>query len=310
VLGIGTANPIGIAGGLFHMLNNAIYKSCLFLGGGAVEKKTGTTDLDKLGGLAKIMPVTFAAFLIASLAISGVPPFNGFASKWMVYQGVIETAKNGGRLWMIWLVAAMLGSALTLASFMKLLHAIFLGQPSKEQIAGRKAEGAEKTALSMWLPTAILAALCVLFGVFAYAIPLKMFILPSLKEGIVLSGMWAPGLATILILAGIAIGFVIYLLGTAFKTRRTEIFVGGETLKAEPDMRISGTEFYDTIKELGLLRGIYALAEKKVFDIYDVGGKIAFAFTRVLRYLHNGILPTYLAWCLLGMAVLFYIILK
>src|SRR4030042_5389712 len=96
VLGIGTGNPIGIAGGLFHMLNHAIYKSCLFLSGGSVEKKAGTTELDKLGGFAKIMPITFVTFVIASLAISGVPPFNGFASKWMIYQGIIEIGKNGG----------------------------------------------------------------------------------------------------------------------------------------------------------------------------------------------------------------------
>ncbi|MBD3264590.1 MAG: hypothetical protein GF375_05780, partial [Candidatus Omnitrophica bacterium] len=90
VLGIGTGTLIGIAGGLFHMLNNAIYKSCLFFSGGAVEKKCGTTDLDKLGGVAKFMPITFLTFLIASFSISGVPPFNGFFSKWAIYQGVIE----------------------------------------------------------------------------------------------------------------------------------------------------------------------------------------------------------------------------
>jgi len=101
VLGIGTGNPIGIAGGLFHMLNHAIYKSCLFLSGGAVEKEAGTTDLEKLGGFGKIMPITFITFLIASLSISGIPPFNGFASKWMVYQGIIKTADNGSHLWII-----------------------------------------------------------------------------------------------------------------------------------------------------------------------------------------------------------------
>ena len=67
------------------------------------------------------MPVIFTTFLIASLAISGIPPLNGFASKWMIYQGVIETGKNGGYWWIVWLVAAMFGSALTLASFMKLV---------------------------------------------------------------------------------------------------------------------------------------------------------------------------------------------
>ena len=77
------------------------------------------------------MPVTFGTFLVAALAISGVPPLNGFASKWMIYQGIIESARGGGHLWVLWLVAAMFGSALTLASFMKVVHAVFLGQPSQ-----------------------------------------------------------------------------------------------------------------------------------------------------------------------------------
>jgi NADH:ubiquinone oxidoreductase subunit 5 (subunit L)/multisubunit Na+/H+ antiporter MnhA subunit len=304
VLGIGTGNPIGIAGGLFHMLNNAIYKSCLFLGGGAVEKKAGTTDLQKLGGFAKIMPITFITFLIASLAISGVPPFNGFASKWMVYQGVIETAKSGGHLWIIWLVAALFGSALTLASFMKLVHSIFLGQSS-----ARPTEGIKEVGPTMWIPTTILAALCIIFGVFAYRVPLGMFIIPSLNRELAFQGVWNAGGATILMLIGIGVGFVIYLLGTAVKTRQASMFVGGEVVKDVPEMRVSGTEFYNTIKEIGILKAIYNLAEKKVFDIYDVGAKIVFGFTNVLRNIHNGILPTYLTWCLLGMAILFYFLL-
>ena len=95
VLGIGTGNPIGIAGGIFHMLNNAIYKYGLFLSAGAVEHRAKTTALDKLGGLARVMPITFVTCVIAALSISGIPPFNGFVSKWMVYQGVIEMSGSG-----------------------------------------------------------------------------------------------------------------------------------------------------------------------------------------------------------------------
>jgi NADH:ubiquinone oxidoreductase subunit 5 (subunit L)/multisubunit Na+/H+ antiporter MnhA subunit len=303
VLGIGTGVPVGIAGGMFHMLNHAIYKSCLFLSGGAVEKKSGTTDLEKLGGFAKIMPVTFITFLIASFAISGVPPFNGFVSKWMVYQGIIDTAKGGGYLWIVWLVAAMFGSALTLASFMKLIHAVFLGQPSKEEKKG-------ETGPTMWIPTVTLATLCVIFGVFAYSIPLKMFIIPSIGESVAFLGTWFAGLATILILIGIVIGFIIYFLGTVVKTRETKAFVGGEVLEENPQMRVSGLEFYNTIQELGVLKTIYRLALKKTFDIYEVGAKLTFGLNKVLRYLHNGILPTYLAWCLLGMGIMFYILRK
>ncbi len=75
-------------------------------------------------------------------------------------------------------------------------------------------------------------------------------------------------------------------------------------------MRVSGTEFYNTIQDIGFLGKIYKLAKNKAFDIYDIGTKITFAFTRILRYIHNGVLPTYLAWCLLGMGILFYILLR
>lgn len=318
VLGIGTGNPIGIAGGLFHMLNHAIYKSCLFLSGGAVEKEAGTTDLEKLGGFGKIMPITFITFLIASLSISGIPPFNGFASKWMVYQGIIKTAGNGSHLWIIWLIAAMFGSALTLASFMKLIHAVFLGQPVNVQylldqtsMKGRVMNNKPREASpTMWIPQVFLAVLCVIFGIFAYRIPLKMFIFPSLEGKVEFFGIWNASLATILIVAGIIVGVIIYLLGTITKARETEAFIGGEILEKQPNMRVSGTEFYNTIKEITPLDAIYRLAERKVFDIYHLGSIITFGFNKILSYLHNGILLTYLSWCLLGMIILFYILLR
>jgi len=318
VLGIGTGNPIGIAGGLFHMLNNTIYKSCLFLSGGAVEKEAGTTDLEKLGGFGKIMPITFITFLIASLAISGVPPLNGFASKWMIYQGIIKTADNGNHLWIIYLAAAMFGSSLTLASFMKLIHAVFLGQPANKQTRSNeiltKAEAMinkpRETSPTMWIPQVFLAVLCIIFGVFAYRVPLKMFIFPSLGEKIEFFGIWNANLATILIIVGIIMGIIIYLLGTVTRARETKAFIGGEILEEQLNMRVSGTEFYNTIKDITPLDTIYRLAERKVFDIYDIGTKMTFGFNKILRYLHNGILPTYLSWCLLGMIILFYILLR
>ncbi|MFC1809175.1 NADH-quinone oxidoreductase subunit L [Candidatus Omnitrophota bacterium] len=304
VLGIGTGNPIGIAGGMFHMLNHAIYKSCLFLSSGSVEKETGTTKLDKLGGLATAMPITFFSFLVASFAISGVPPFNGFASKWMVYQGIIQTASTNKYLWIVWLIAAMFGSALTLASFMKLIHAIFLGQ--KSDIKKKYKE----TSPLMWIPTGILALLCIVFGVFAYRIPLKYFILPSFDFQVSFSGMWNSSLATALLIVGVLIGTVIYLLGTILKVRETETFIGGEAIQDNPEVRVSGTEFYNTVQDIKVLKVIYALARKKLFDPYEVGTKLTFGFNALLRYIHNGVLSTYLAWCLLGMIILFYIILR
>ncbi len=90
ILGFGLGSMIGIAAGLFHMINNALYKSGLFLSAGSIEYRTGKENIDDLGGLSKAMPVTFFASLVFAMSISGVPPFNGFASKWMIYQGIID----------------------------------------------------------------------------------------------------------------------------------------------------------------------------------------------------------------------------
>jgi formate hydrogenlyase subunit 3/multisubunit Na+/H+ antiporter MnhD subunit len=297
ILGIGTATPVGIAGGLFHMLNNALYKSCLFLGAGAVEKRTGTSDLSELGGLSKYMPVTFASFLIASLAISGIPPLNGFFSKWMIYQGIIELGNSKNPFWIVWLIAAMFGSALTIASFVKLLHAVFLGRASAKTV------GVKEVGISMTLPMVILAATCILFGVFAFSIPISLLIVPIMDKGIVFIGTWNPYMATILIITAILLGGIIYLLMAFGKTRVVSSFVGGE----DPERfdRMAGTEFYNTIKETKGLDYLYSKEESRGFDIYDISRNIMAVFTGHLQRLVNGVLPTYIVWCLIGMVVMF-----
>ncbi len=132
VLGLGLATPLGILGGLFHLFNHSVFKSLLFLNSGALEYSVGTRDLKEMGGLKDRMPITANTSLVASMSIAGIPPFNGFVSKWMIYQGIIESASAKNPLWILWIACAMFGSALTLASFMKLLHAVFLGRPSKD----------------------------------------------------------------------------------------------------------------------------------------------------------------------------------
>jgi len=303
VLGLGTGNPIGIAGALFHMLNNSIYKCCLFLSGGNVEYKARTSDLDCLGGFSKAMPVTFFAALIASLSISGVPPFNGFFSKWMIYQGLIEKGKTGGTLWIFCLIAAMFGSGLTLASFIKLIHAIFLGTPSH---VSRVTCHVSRNEVSwhMWLPVVILASLCIIFGIFAYKGPVRHFIAPVLgASGFAYIGQWQSVKATVLLLLGLVVGLIIYLLGNFKSVRVSDSYIGGEPV--QEGMRLSGTEFYNTVKELDLLRGIYKKAEAGFFDIYEQGKTIVFGIGGFFQYLHNGVLPTYLVWTLLGMIGLF-----
>lgn len=304
VLGLGTGNIIGIAGGLFHMINNTIYKSCLFLSCGNVEYKKKTSDLDSLGGLSRVMPLTFFAALIASLAISGVPPFNGFFSKWMVYQGLIEKGKAGGTLWIFCIVAAMFGSGLTLASFIKLIHSIFLGKPKDDAQKPVR----DEVPWPMWIPPVILATLCIVFGIFAYVLPLEKLIVPALPMSLEFAGIWPSLKASLFLLIGLGVGVIIYFMGNFKGIRETPPYIGGYTVSK--DMRLSGTEFYRAIEELPLIKSLYAKAERKVFDIYEEGKKFVFFFIRIFQYLHNGVLPTYLVWCLLGMMVLLFVIVR
>ncbi|MFH0764661.1 MAG: proton-conducting transporter membrane subunit [Candidatus Omnitrophota bacterium] len=303
VLGIGTGTPIGIAGGIFHMINNAIYKSCLFLAGGNVEKKAGTADLDKLGGLAKYMPVTFAAFLVASLSISGIPPFNGFVSKWMIYQGIIESARPGNPLWILWLVSAMFGSALTIASFMKLLHAVFLGR------SARDFRNIKEAGFLMLFPVVILAIICIAFGVFAFLLPLPMLIMPAVGLSLTFLGTWAPIAATILIVIGIIAGLLVYTVLKPKKCfRAVPTFIGGE--EADSIGRISGADFYNTIRDMRIIGAICKKEEEGSLDIYEEGAKGTFLLSGFLQWLHNGVLPTYMVWCLMGMLALFIVFMR
>jgi NADH:ubiquinone oxidoreductase subunit 5 (subunit L)/multisubunit Na+/H+ antiporter MnhA subunit len=241
------------------------------------------------------MPITFLTTLIASFSISGIPPLNGFISKWMLYQGLIDftnTAQSQSLkiITAFALVLALVGSGLTLASFLKVNAGVFLGNSTKKV----KEEGLLRN-----FPPLILSLLCIIFGIFAY-----VTILPWIEKSVgafVFTGLWQPTLATGFIIAGIAIGLVMFMLSKKIKVSPT--FTGGRELA---DYAVKMEDFYAAIKEIKILKIIYDLAERKVFDIYEVFKKIAFLFVRFLRYLHNGVLSSYLAWCLLGMLFLFY----
>jgi formate hydrogenlyase subunit 3/multisubunit Na+/H+ antiporter MnhD subunit len=318
VLGVGTGIPIGIAGGLFHMLNHSIYKACLFLSAGSVEYRARTTNLDSLGGLGTKMPLTLFTFMIAALAISGVPPLNGFFSKWMIYQGVVEFGKESN-LWPIFLVAAMFGSILTLASFLKISHSLFLGERPKQLNKVREAR------FEMVVPSLILALLCIVFGVFAYQIPLRNLIYPSLPFKIVETGIWSPTLATILIIVGVIVGLIVFLFGTAMKPRKSRIFIGGEVLDEEA-ARMTGPNFYSSVFTIDMLDKTYRFGEGGAFDffnhltgvvngfaivfkdvinrlietIYKYVGKIIRSLGSLTSVLHTGELYNYVGWVFLG----------
>ena len=158
---IGLATALGLSAGLYHAMNHTIFKGLLFLAAGAVMHQTGTGDLDRLGGLAKKMPHTTVMFLIGAFSISGLPPFNGFASKWMIYQAIYQkAAESGNFLFVFALIAALVTSVLTLASFVKVSQSVFFGQLSVEF------ENTEEAPIGMRIAMGLLAALCVITGLF------------------------------------------------------------------------------------------------------------------------------------------------
>ena len=165
----GEISVLAMAGGTYHMINHAIFKGLLFLTAGAILYTTGTTDLESVSGLGKRMPFTMAMFLFGAAGISGIPPFNGFASKWMIYE-----AGFTGSLGIVSIIAVVV-SALTLASFIKVGHSVFFGPIKKEH------KNIEDVPASMKIPMGVLALCTVIFGLFPKVIVNKI-LLPVIKS--------------------------------------------------------------------------------------------------------------------------------
>lgn len=158
---VGLCSALGISAGLYHAMNHTLFKGLLFLAAGAVMHATGTGDLDKLGGLSKRMPKTTALFLVGAFSISGIPPFNGFASKWMIYQATYQRAVETGNIgFLLVTIIALVTSVLTLASFVKVSQSVFFGQLPEEY------KNVEEVPFGMRFAMGILAVLCVVTGLF------------------------------------------------------------------------------------------------------------------------------------------------
>lgn len=186
MLGVGTAligsalsSPIlvvlGLLAALFHLINHAMFKGLLFLGAGSVLYSTGTRNMETLGGLRKCMPVTAVCFLIGSLAISAIPPLNGFVSEWFTYQGMITAAMGADPLVKIvcafGVVMLAITGALAVTCFVKAYGVTFLGDPRSDV-----ARSAREVPGPMKLAMVLLAAVCIVLGVCA------PWIVPSLTH--------------------------------------------------------------------------------------------------------------------------------
>jgi Formate hydrogenlyase subunit 3/Multisubunit Na+/H+ antiporter, MnhD subunit len=161
---------IALTAGLFHVFNHAVFKGLLFLGAGSVHFSIHTKNIEKMGGLLKRMPWTGFFFLIGSISISAIPPFNGFVSEWFTYQSLLELAsgKLGTTLTIMGPVfgaALALTGALAAACFVKAFGIQFLALPRSTN-----SEKAQEVPRSMLIGMGFLASLCLIFGVMPFLI--------------------------------------------------------------------------------------------------------------------------------------------
>ena len=155
---------LGLVAALYHTINHALFKGLLFLGAGAVLYRTHAHDLDHMGGLIHRMPVTALLFLVGCVAISALPPFNGFVSEWLTFQTALQAPalQDGLLRTMIPIAAALLAltGALAAACFVKAFGIAFLGKPRTRRVAR-----AREVPAGMLAGMGLLATLCLLLGV-------------------------------------------------------------------------------------------------------------------------------------------------
>jgi multicomponent Na+:H+ antiporter subunit D len=160
---------LAIAGGIFHLINHAAFKGLLFLNAGAIEYTIGTRDLKEMGGLAKSMPATSATSFIASMSISGIPPFNGFFSKLIIIIAAVMA-----RFYLLAALAVIV-SIITLASFLKFQRYAFYDKSGEDRVPKPK-----EVPYPMILSMIVLSILCLLLSLLALPVVRDAVLKPAI----------------------------------------------------------------------------------------------------------------------------------
>lgn len=229
-LGVATVARIALAAALFHALNHALFKSLLFLSVGAVDMAVGTRNLERLGGLGQRMPGTFASFLLGSATLCALPPFNGFASEWLLYQSLLGLAASQGAPVLRFLAMLLVGwlalvGALALACFLKAIGVGFLGRPRSPQ-----AERATTIPTGMLGAQGIFGVSCVAFGVLTPIVlrHLHPLVAPLEPGGVALETIWTIPTAALVIILGVTIACLALLLRLAARHQPVRLFLTWE----------------------------------------------------------------------------------
>lgn len=306
IIGIGCANPIAFAGAIFHLINHSLYKVCLFFTAGNVEKQTGTTDITKLGGLYKVMPATAFCFVIASLCLLGIVPFNGFFSKELIYKGVMETS------WPVIFIIAEIASVFAVFAFLK-LAGVFFGKPKGNL------KNVHEAPASMTVPAVVLVIICLVFGFGAY-LPLEYLVKPMLASlGISVS---QPLDGVHFDLTFVVSNLIVICSAAAFfmyAKKKRDLYKGAELITTLP---VFASIYKRTERgELDLYNGAMSLTSMSSNGFYIIDRIIDFlidtlptwlanVFAGLISRAHRGSYMLYFGWMLIGilsfMAMIYY----
>ena len=242
LIGLAMSDQTGFAGGMMHVFNHAMASGAMFLAFAAIVYRTGTTKMSELGGLIKKMPLTFAAYLIAIISLAGIPPMSGFASKWLIFQGL---SSNG---MMFLALAAFFGSVGSFLYVFRPLSAAFLGQLSPRH------ENVREVPFLMQIPLILMSLLTIFYGIF----PGRMLayisrIQESLGiEGIQIegtkiiasTGMWDSMVITVVFAGGFFLAALIFFLSPKAKpVDQMDTYTSGEFIY-DPDRYHYAKNFY------------------------------------------------------------------
>ncbi len=336
LIGKATGNPwvsmLGFSAALLHVLNHSLYKSLLFFASGNIYLQTHTRNMELLGGLIRYMPLTALSFLIGSLAIGGMPPFNGFISKFLIYSGFIDMLKQNdlamSALMIISIGILSMAGGVSMLTFTKAFGTIFLGEPRTEYT--HKPVEAHWT---MQLPMMVITLLMLFIGLF----PQRIF--QCLTIVIQSSGFTTVELATsktvhILTMTGRSSVILLGIIGLLWLIRKVFIRKENRDLQptwgcgyvaARPSMQYTGKSFS---KSLAKLFGFITIENKKFKELKTVSifpsprtytsYYLEFFETRILdpmikqflmifnffTFIHNGKIQLYVLYGLLFMIIL------
>ncbi len=261
LMGLLLLDPFGSAGGLMHVFNHATYQAALFLSVSAVIYRTRTSDLNRLGGLVTQMPLSFLVMLIGIIGLAGIPPMNGFVSKWLVYRALIIEGMP------LLFVAAVIGTLGTILSVYKLLHNTFLGQLRLEH------EHVREVPWSMMIPMLVLSTVVFITGFFPglvldwVATAQAALGLPQLEHhlGGVESAQGSLDMIWVvsILLGGFGVGALLFYSGN--KSRRVhqlDNYAGGHFLSADQRYHYSDNFYAGLMHHIGSwYRGSFQWAE-------------------------------------------------